>query len=362
MGRSTARLLLGALLTALACQPAPAAGPTPAAGAGAAAAPAPEAAPPAAERLRVVYVTRNGAMGPLWVAYEAGLFARHGIDAELTYISSGTLGMQALLAREVDIGVIGASAVVAANLNGADAIYIGAIQRTFGQWIYSHPDLRTPTDLIGKRVGITRRNSTTDVALGFYLRRHGLVPDRDVYVVEVGDQAAMVPAMQTGAIQAAVLAEPATFAARSEGFYELADLTLLGVDYPQSALTTTRRFATEHRDLVLRFMRAIYEGTHRYKTDRPFALQVLSKYLQTDDPEVLAGVYATYAERLVQDVPRATYEGTRTVLAEVAATNDQARSADPARFLDLSFIEALDREGLEQRLYGRSAAPPAVAR
>ena len=56
---------------------------------------------------------------------------------------------------------------------------------------------------------------------------------------------------------------------------------------------------------------------------------------------------------LVQDVRRANHEGTPTFLAELAATNEQARGADPARFLDLSFTEALDREGLEQRLYGR---------
>src|SRR5713226_6901101 len=101
-------------------------------------------APAARDPLRVVYVTLNGAMGPLWVAHEAGIFANNGIDAEMIYISSGTLGMQALLAKEVDIGVIAASAAIAANLNGADTVYIGAIQRTFGLWIYANPDVEAP--------------------------------------------------------------------------------------------------------------------------------------------------------------------------------------------------------------------------
>jgi NitT/TauT family transport system substrate-binding protein len=310
-------------------------------------------APVAKDPLRVVYVTRNGAMGPLWTAHDAGIFAKHNIDADMIYISSGTLGMQALLAREVDIGVIGASAAIAANLGGADAIYIGAIQRTFGQWIHALSGITTAADLQGKRVGITRRNSTTEVALSYYLHRNGMTPDQ-VTVVEVGDQVAMVPAMSTGAVHAAVLAEPYTYAARSEGYPELADLTQLGVEYPQSALTTLRSLATERRDLVERFMRSVYEATHRYKTDRDFALKVLARYFQSEDQELLANVYSTYAVRgLVQNVPRANYEGTRTVLAEIAGTNEQARGANPARFLDLSFVEALDREGLEQKLYGR---------
>lgn len=358
--RALGALLLGALLSA--CTAGPATSPAGSAGAPAPAAravaeaPAPAAAAPtpaAREPLRVIYVTRNGAMGPLWLAQEAGLYAQHGIDAELTYISSGTLGMQALLAREVDIGVIGASAIIAANLNGADAIYLGAFQRTFGLWIYTLPDITTPADLRGKRVGITRRNSTTDVALGYYLERHGLAPDRDVFIAEVGDQAAMVPALATGALQGAVLSDPATFRARREGYFELADLTQLGVDYPQSAVGTLRSFATERRGLVERFWRAVWEATHRYKTDRDLSLRVLAKYLETDDPELLNNTYELYAGRLVQDVPRATYAGTRTVLEELAAQRPEARGADPARFLDLSFTEALDREGLEARLYGR---------
>jgi ABC-type nitrate/sulfonate/bicarbonate transport system substrate-binding protein len=357
-------LLLSALLGACSAAATPA--PQPAGGTGSAPPPAvPPAAPTAApvvaaqptrvarDPLRVVYVTRNGAMAPMWIAHEAGIFARNGLDSEMIYVSSGTLGMQALLAKEVDIGVIAASAAVAANLSGADAIYVGAIQRTFGLWIYAQPDVMTAADLRDKRVAITRRNSTTDVALGYYLDRYGLAIDRDVQVAEAGDQATMVPALATGAIQAAVLSDPATFEARKQGYRELADLTQLGVEYPQSALTTTRTFATAHPDVVERFLRSVYEGTHRFKTDRALALEVMAKYLQTDQPELLENTYATYAGQLVQDVPRANYAGTRTILNELAATNEQARGADPARFLDLTFAEALDREGLEAKLYGR---------
>ena len=163
----------------------------------------------------------------------------------------------------------------------------------------------------------------------------------------------MVPGMRSGAIQAAVMSGSSIFTARREGLRQLADLTTLGVPYPQSALTTTRTFASEQRDVVERFLRAVYEGTHRYKTDRELALRVLGKYLQIEDPALVAQVYELYVPRLVQDVPRADYEGTRTVLAELALTNPAARDADPARFLDLSFLEALDREGLEGRLYRR---------
>jgi NitT/TauT family transport system substrate-binding protein len=313
----------------------------------------PVAAPPARAPLRVVYVARSGSMGPLWIAQEDGIFARHGLDAELRYIASGTLGMQAMLAHEVDIGSIAASSAVGAALNGADAMYFGALQQSFSLWIYSLPEITTAADLRGKRIGFTRRGSTADTALGYYLNLHGLRTDRDLAVAELGESSAALPAMASGAVQAAIFSDPASFLARRQGYRELADLGQLGVEYPQSALVTTRSFAAEHRGLVERFLRAVVEATHRYKTDRDLSLRVLAKYLDLDDPAMVGEIYDLYAGRLVQNVPRATYEGTRTLLEELATQYDQARGADPARFLDLSFLEGLDREGLEARLWGR---------
>jgi NitT/TauT family transport system substrate-binding protein len=362
MVRFMGRVAAGVLLLGLAaCSRAPATPQaTPASGAPpaveAAPALAPQTAPATAvarEPLRLVYATRDGGVVPLWLAAEAGLYARYGIDAALRYVSSGTLSMQALLAGEADAGITAASAVVAAGLSGADTIYIGAIQRTFGFWVVATPEVASPAALRGKRIGITRRNSTSDVALQYYLRQLGLSPQSDVAVVEVGEHAAMLSALQSGAIQAAVTSSPTNVVAVRHGARELADLTQLGVEYPQSTLVTTRRFASEHRDLVLRFLRAVWEATYLYKTDRALALQVMRQYLQSDDEELLAAVYDTYTSRLVQDVPRAYLEGTRTILAELAATTPGAQDADPTRFLDTSFQETLDREGLEARLYGR---------
>ena len=358
----TAPGLFAACLLLLACSaaqpantPSPASPPSASAGSAAAALPAgaSPAPSPAPEPLRVVHVVRNGAMGPLWVAYEDGIYARHGIDAELRYIASGTLGAQALVAREVDIGVIAASSAAAANLNGGDAIYLGALQRTFALWVYTVPEITTPAELRGKRVGFTRRGSTADVALAHYLDRYGLRLDRDVFVAELGDSAAALPALASGAVQGAIFSDPASFLARRQGYREMADLGQLGVEYPQSALVTTRTFAAERRGVVERFLRAVVEATHRYKADRELGLRVLGKYLGMDDPELLAEIYDLYAGRLVQNVPRATYEGTRNLLEELAAQYDQARDADPTRFLDTSFVDALDREGIEERLYGR---------
>src|SRR5438094_8596514 len=97
-------IVLAALLLATAC--APRSSGAGADGSGTAgAAPAPTAAPapaaPTPQKVTIAYSSVSGDFLPLWVTVEAGLFAKHGVDAEVTYIASGTTAMQSLLASEV---------------------------------------------------------------------------------------------------------------------------------------------------------------------------------------------------------------------------------------------------------------------
>ena len=75
----------------------------------------------AGDRVRLGYSSITANRLPLWLGQEAGIFARHGIDAELLLIPSGTTGVQALVAGEVQILSATGATAVAAALRGADA-------------------------------------------------------------------------------------------------------------------------------------------------------------------------------------------------------------------------------------------------
>ena len=76
----------------------------------------------AADRVRLGYSSITANRLPLWLGQEAGIFARHGIDAELLLIPSGTTGVQALVAGEVQILSATGATGVAAALRGADVV------------------------------------------------------------------------------------------------------------------------------------------------------------------------------------------------------------------------------------------------
>src|SRR5262249_51553407 len=119
-------LILGALLACAPATPttAPAASApavAPAAAAGTGPAPPPPSAPPPGS-LKVAWFTVGGQSAPLWVAQDAGLFRKHGLDVELVFIEGGTTAVQAAVAGEVPIITTGSQAVVNARLEGADIL------------------------------------------------------------------------------------------------------------------------------------------------------------------------------------------------------------------------------------------------
>ena len=71
----------------------------------------------AAERIRIGYSSISGSYLGLWVARDAGLFAREGLDDQMILIPSGSQLAQVVIAGEVDIAALnGSSAMVIRSL------------------------------------------------------------------------------------------------------------------------------------------------------------------------------------------------------------------------------------------------------
>jgi NitT/TauT family transport system substrate-binding protein len=136
----------------------------------------------AADRLRLGYSSITANRLPLWLGQEAGIFARHGIDAELLLIPSGTTGVQALVAGEVQILSATGATAVAAALRGADVVIVGSLG-VIEYKLAALPQIRNAEALKGKRVGISRFGSFTDFASRRVLRHIGLNPEKDVVLL-----------------------------------------------------------------------------------------------------------------------------------------------------------------------------------
>ena len=298
----------------------------------------------------VGYGSTDGGVAVLGFAKETKLFEKHGLDVVLVGMGTGSVSLRALIAKDLQISSLSGSGLVQASLQGADTVLIAALINGFIFKIFSAPEITSPAQLKGKKLGVSRYGATSDFAVRLALKKWGLNPDRDVSILQIGTSQDTVRAMQTKMLDAGVLSGTSSLIARRAGFRELGDLADLGLNYPTSAIGTTKSYLQKNEAVVKAFMLAYIEAIHDFKRNKEAALAVLKKYTRNDDREVLEDAYSNVASRYLP-LPIPTIEGIRTILTELSSTLSAAKNADPEQFVSYKIMREIEASGFVKRLY-----------
>ena len=296
------------------------------------------------------YGSADGAVAPLWFAKETKLFEKRGLDVVLVGMGTGSVSLRALIAKDLEIASLSGSGLVQAALQGADTVIISSAINGFIFKVFAAPEITSPAQLKGKKLGISRYGATSDFAVRLALKKWGLNPDRDVSILQIGTSQDTVRAMQTKMLDAGVLSGTASLIARKAGFRELGDLADLGLHYPMAPIGTTKSFIQKNEGLVKEFMLAYIEAIHDFKRNKEAALTVLKKYTRNDDREVLEDSYTSTANKYLA-LPIPTLDGIRTILTELSSTVPAAKNADPEQFVSYKVAREIEASGFIKRLY-----------
>jgi ABC-type nitrate/sulfonate/bicarbonate transport system substrate-binding protein len=302
-------------------------------------------------KVRMAFTSLSGSMIPPWMAREAGIFSKHGLEVEVIATPSGVEGMNALIAGEVQFLQIAGGTTVSAALGGGDVIILGTTIDTFVQNLMVRPEIEKAEQLKGKSLGISRFGTSIDTGARVALRHFGLVPEKDVAIVQIGSVESTVLAMQGNRVQAGILSFPSIARAKKLGHRVLLDIGALGIPYASTGMTTRGRLVREDPDLIRRYMAAQVEAIARAKRDRNLAMTVMGKYLRTTDSEMLSETYDIYVQKHLLKVPLPSIEAIRSVLEELAARNPKAKEMDPRKFFDDSFVRQMQSSGFIDALY-----------
>ena len=298
----------------------------------------------------VGYGSTDGGVAVLGFAKETKLFEKRGLDVVLVGMGTGSVSLRALIAKDLEISSLSGSGLVQAALQGADTVIISALINGFIFKVFSAPEITSPAQLKGKKLGVSRYGATSDFAVRLALKKWGLNPDRDVNILQIGTTQDTVRAMQTKMLDAGVLSGTSSLIARKAGFRELGDLANLGLHYPTSAIGTTKSYLQKNEGLVKEFMLAYIEAIHDFKRNKEAALTVLKKYTRNDDREVLDDSYSNVASKYLA-LPIPTIEGIRTILTELSSTVPAAKNADPEQFVSYKLAREIEASGFVKRLY-----------
>jgi len=299
----------------------------------------------AAERIYTAYFSpAPGASAVIWVAKEARLFEKHGLDVAPVLIPSSVRTLQAMLAGESAIAESAGPAVASARLAGGDVVALAGSVNILTYYFVTLPGIKRPEELKGKIGANQSLGTIADFALRVSLRKLGLDPAKDVSLRSIGVLYDRIAAMQKGIVQFTVLTEAEKPVVDKLGYPVLLDLISLKIPFPQRGIYTTGKTIREQPDTVRRYVRAYVEAIHYFKTRKEETIQILRKYSRVEDRGVLDHTQTWFTQNM-PEYPYPPVEGYQTVLQEMASSNPKAASLNAKELVDARFVKELEDSG-----------------
>lgn len=296
----------------------------------------------------VSYAQPSGAFTPIWVAYEAGLLKKHGLNANLQLLTP-QVSAQAVISEEVDFYTDGPD-LINARLRGGQVKYFGGTMQQLVFQIWGAKEFKSVQELKGKTIAASTPRAALDTATREALKKNGLVPDRDVQILYVQTVPAILSSVLGGKTAAGTLSAPNTLKAKESGLNMLVDIGKLNIPAFQVAYGTTEKYLKNNPNTVYAFLKAIAEGVVLSRKDPGVAKKAIGKYAKIEDAPTIDGTYDAFAPYWAMNLAvrpeaiKAQFE----YLDEKESAN--AKNADPKDFYDNSFVEALSKSGFLKNL------------
>jgi ABC-type nitrate/sulfonate/bicarbonate transport system substrate-binding protein len=303
-----------------------------------------------AQTLKIPYVSLSPTAGPLWIAYEAGFFKKNHLGAELLYIPGGSTIIQSIMSGDVKIANMAPPSAIGAWARGADLALVASGVDQLLETVVTNPNIKTAADLKGRKIGVSRYGSLTDMALREALHQLKLVPDKDVTILQTGGEATRFAALTSGAIDGAMLSGDKKVQAEKMGFRVTIDLSTMPIYYPVNGVVSSKKFIAANRDAAKNFLRSWVEGIKAFKTDKELSLKVLAKYLKISDRDVLEKSYEIYRP-VYKKIPYGDRRAVRFAVDQMGKELPEGVKVNPDDFIDNSLLTEIEKSGFIDQIY-----------
>lgn len=306
------------------------------------------------QTLTAFYTAPVAAMAPMWIAKEAGLFKKQGLDVKVVFIGSGPTGTSAVLAGQVDVGVIGGFAPIRAILGGArEMVIIGQSKGAMVGAIVGKKEIGSVQDLKGKKLGIDRIGSNPDMYTQAALARFHMDPLRDFQYIQLGNIGQGIPSLKAGVIDALTASPPDDLLAQRLGFRVILDITAMKIPFAATVLLSSRSAVARKQVELSKFMRAYAEAVHYLLTNPEGTAAIVAKYIKVQDRDIIA--YGIEVEgKVMEKGLQVNPKGIELILGLISKSVPQAASAKPEEFYDPRFFTELKDSGFLKRLWGEN--------
>ncbi len=265
-----------------------------------------------------------------------------GLDIELTAFRGDAEVSQALIGGSIDFSIQSGDGLVNMINAGAPVIafYAGFHQSDYA-WL-AQPAIKSWEALRGKSAGVSTFGSATDQLTRFALRRHGLVPEKDIQIVQAGPPASIAQALKAERLGIGILAPPLSWMMADGG------LNLLGSqgeeiarEWPKHVFVAKQKFLDDNPNTVRAILAAHVAAIRLARADRALVVATYMERLKFQKP---------YAERAYEAIlpgydERGSLPDDQSMKVFWSLQIERGEAKEPwpnARLLDDRFIKTFD--------------------
>lgn len=290
---------------------------------------------------------------PWFVAKDAKIFDKHGIEFDPVFIGASSALFNAMLSGAADLAGSGGPAVISNILKGGDIIHITAMVPRFTQSIMVKSEIKKPEDMAGKKIGVSRLGTVTHFALQTALDGYGI---KGVTILQMGGQPEAFAGLSRGSVDGAVFSPPYNFQLKKMGFTELLspnDLAKL-TEFITNGIVARRSVAERDKETVIKTIKGTAEAIRLIQTDKEFTKKVMNKWMPMKDNEMVELVYRFATENFSKDgvVPEGALRGMVKQMVQSNLVDAKLAAATPVTaYYDNRYVEEVKRSGFFDQLW-----------
>jgi ABC-type nitrate/sulfonate/bicarbonate transport system substrate-binding protein len=308
----------------------------------------------AATKVSFPFTPISAASLPWWIAKESRFYEKYGLDVDMIYVGASPVIIQAMLGGQAGVGAGGGPPLVTNVLQGGDVVQVATTIPYAIQSLIVKPEIRTPADLVGKRIGISRLGAIPHYTLQAIVKLHNV---QGINIVQTGTTTQAITSLSQGLVDGIITSAPFTFRLMKDGYRELvgpAEFKKAGVEFLIQGLVARKSFAVKNREIVIGMIKATMEGTRQIFVNEKHAKAVLAKYTRQTDPDILDQTHKFALDIFVKD-PTVTSASIQPIVQQSAqfniVDNKLAGSTPMSAYYDNSYIDEIKKSGFFAQLW-----------
>jgi NitT/TauT family transport system substrate-binding protein len=295
----------------------------------------------AQEKITLGLTTRNGSTSlPFVIAEEKGFFKAEGLNA-IVVIMQNQVVVNGVVARNVDYGGT-FSNFVGAALTGLPVRIVMSAMDGSDHYLVTSPNIKRVEDLKGKNFGISSFGGTPHSEAIMILRKHGMNPEKDVTFLQIGGSATRFAAMESGAVQAAMLVPPFSNFATKRGFNQLMSFNEI-MNIPLGGLAVHTQRMKEKPDEIVKMIKAVLKATDYIRNRKPEILSFVETKWGIKEADVRESIYKDMVGLFSRD-GMASEDTMKNVVQLVRDTRKSKDDKTMADIFDWSFAKKAQAE------------------